>query len=110
MIIFECLEYCILVMCILIYNCFVDDVYMLIKVNVLGGMVFMYVYILLMFFQYIIILLRSIFLINLDIILYNDYFSLFFIQGVVIYMILMFVLLVVFIFVNIDLIKIFEVM
>lgn len=50
MIIFECLEYCILVMCILIYNCFVDDVYMLIKVNVLGGMVFMYVYILLMFF------------------------------------------------------------
>ncbi|MFS5353043.1 accessory Sec system protein translocase subunit SecY2 [Streptococcus agalactiae] len=91
-------------------NRLVDDAYMPIKVNASGGMAFMYVYTLLMFPQYIIILLRSIFPTNPDITSYNDYFSLSSIQGVVIYMILMLVLSVAFTFVNIDPTKISEAM
>lgn len=110
MITFERSEYRIPVMRTSIHNRLVDDAYMPIKVNASGGMAFMYVYTLLMFPQYIIILLRSIFPTNPDITSYNDYFSLSSIQGVVIYMILMLVLSVAFTFVNIDPTKISEAM
>lgn len=110
MITFERSEYRIPVMRTSIHNRLVDDAYMPIKVNASGGMAFMYVYTLLMFPQYIIILLRSIFPTNPDITSYNEYFSLSSIQGVVIYMILMLVLSVAFTFVNIDPTKISEAM